>query len=85
MDAWHLRGTPELSARDACLTAVTSFGRLTDTLTKCLTQGSTSTSLHRSPPLTAADPHVWSPDVAAAPADILLTFEARETSEAASG
>jgi hypothetical protein len=52
MDAWHLRGTPELGARDACLTAVTSFGRLTDTLTKCLTQGRTSTSLHRSPPLT---------------------------------
>jgi hypothetical protein len=63
MDAWHLRGTPELGARDACLTAVTSFGRLTDTLTKCLTA-----------PLTAADAQVRTLASAAGSADILLTF-----------
>ncbi len=39
------------------------FVRLTDSLTKCLTA-----------PLTAADAHIWTPDFAAAPADILLTF-----------
>jgi len=36
---WHLLGTIELGARDAFITAATSIGRLTDTLTKCLTQG----------------------------------------------
>src|SRR3954469_3344551 len=65
---------PRTGRGDACLTAATSIGGLTDTLTTCLTQGR---GKYFTGPLTAADTHVWTPTSRQrllSPADILLTL-----------